>query len=78
MEKKTIIPILIIITFFVLVCSVSSVPKIQHNTEKIGNNPNLKTVAIITTGGTIAEKTGASGAVPSVSGQALVDAVRSC
>lgn len=75
MEKKTIIPILIIITFCVLVCSVSSVPKIQHNTEKIGNNPNLKTVAIITTGGTIAEKTGASGAVPSVSGQALVDAV---
>ncbi|MBW2973615.1 asparaginase [Candidatus Woesearchaeota archaeon] len=47
------------------------------NIEKVGSNPNLPTVAIITTGGTIAEKTDpkTGGAVPAVSGKDLVDAV---
>lgn len=42
-----------------------------------GDNPNLPTVAIVTTGGTIAEKSepGGGGAVPAVSGEDLVKAV---
>lgn len=75
MEKKKITPIILIAAFLILVCAANSVPQTQYKIEKIGNNPNLKTVAIITTGGTIAEKTSAGGAVPSVSGKALVDAI---
>ncbi len=41
----------------------------------VTDKPGLPTVAIITTGGTIAEQTGAGGAVPAVSGKALVEAV---
>lgn len=41
----------------------------------VTENPGLPTVAIITTGGTIAEQTGSSGEVPAVSGKALVGAV---
>lgn len=52
-----------------------------HNTtakqQRVGSNPDLPTVAIITTGGTIAEKEDAKtgGAVPAVSGTKLVHAV---
>ncbi|MBW2986125.1 asparaginase [Candidatus Woesearchaeota archaeon] len=72
---KKLLPIIIIAAFLILVYAVNSVPHANYKVETIGNNANLPTVAIITTGGTIAEKTGAGGAVPSVSGQALVDAV---
>jgi L-asparaginase len=45
--------------------------------DVIGNNPALPTVAIVTTGGTIAEKTDpkTGAAVPAVSGEDLVEAV---
>ena len=53
---------------------ITDVPKIQA----VGNNPDLPTVAIVTTGGTIAEKTDpkTGGAVPAVSGADLVGAVK--
>ncbi len=46
---------------------------------KAGKTPQLPTVAIVTTGGTIAEKTDAKtgGAVPAVSGKDLIEAVPS-
>ncbi|MGM0439548.1 MAG: asparaginase [Chlamydiota bacterium] len=46
--------------------------------EKVGDKPHLPTVAIVTTGGTIAEKTDpkTGGAVPAVSGSDLVEAVK--
>ncbi|MFP4168796.1 MAG: asparaginase [Desulfonatronovibrionaceae bacterium] len=55
--------------------------KLKNSTPKtstVGSNPDLPTVAIISTGGTIAEKTKSKnkGAVPSVSGSELVAAVK--
>ena len=73
MRKITIA--IVFLAFLLLVYTVTSVPAQKLKIETIGSNPNLPTVAIITTGGTIAEKTGKAGAVPSVSGKDLVDAV---
>jgi L-asparaginase len=60
------------IVLFSVICVLSTA-----NAETFGNNPKLPLVAIVTTGGTIAEKTDpATGvAIPSVSGADLVSSV---
>ena len=50
---------------------------VSYSAEKRSVNPKLPTVAVITTGGTIAEKVDpkTGGAVPALSGEALLEAV---
>ncbi|MBD3304310.1 asparaginase [Candidatus Woesearchaeota archaeon] len=68
---------IVFLAFFILVYTAASAPAQKLKIDSAGNNPNLPTVAIITTGGTIAEKTDpkTGGAVPAVSGKDLVEAV---
>jgi L-asparaginase len=77
---------LLILGFFVmLVLALMYIPKPENRTSMqytpeanhVQQNPNLPIVAIVTTGGTIAEKTDpqTGGAVPAVSGADLIQAV---
>jgi L-asparaginase len=60
---------------FVIVARIS-VFAAEIKPVKMGNNPKLSKIAIVTTGGTIAQKKDKSGAaVPTVSGVALIQAV---
>ena len=82
MEKmKKLAGLIILILFAVLFFKTAQLHKSDNmlqpdiKTEVVGKELQLPMAAIITTGGTIAEKTGKTGAVPTVSGQALVEAV---
>ena len=80
MRKRNLFFVLAAIALFVLVMNNPSYgmeKKKGKSADGMGYNPALPTVAIFTTGGTIAEKydPAAGGAVPAITGDALIQAV---
>ena len=68
---------LILVAFMLVMSALPSLAGGQAELQVLGKDPSLPTVAIVTTGGTIAEKTDpkTGGAVPVVTGQELIHSV---